>query len=302
VATRKAVSGPKPSARQMLARELTRLREQSGKTLAALGEDTTYDRAYLHKLETGVRIGSPAVIAALEAVYNTSGQLTMLWEMARNDAFPDKYKRFMKLEATATVRYEFACGTIPGLLQTEAYAREVFQAVRPRDEHELSEEIGSRLRRQDLLRGANPPHFRAVLDEAVLRRPTRDPKDWAEQLAHLVAVSQLPNVTLQVLPFGAGLHGLQGTSLTLLWLPDGSAVAYTEDAQSGTLFENATEVDALRLSYDLMRDLALSPRDSVAFIERLMEDGTPCVPDPICAPRSGANPVTATATEETASK
>lgn len=277
---RKPNAGQRPSARQMLAKELARLREESGKSLATLGEETTYDRAYLHKLETGARVGSPGVIAALNAVYGTGGHLTMLWQLAREDAFADKYKRFMELEAKATVRYEYAAGVIPGLLQTEGYAREVLQAARPRDDNDLAEQVAARLGRQDLLRGDDPPHYRAVLDESVLRRRGGDPKEWRIQLTHLVTVSQLPNITIQVLPFAAGLHALMGTSLTILWLPDGKAVAYTEDQHSGQLLESAKDVEDLRLSYDLLRDLALSPRESVAFIKRLMEDGTSCAPEP----------------------
>lgn len=277
---RKPNAGQRPSARQMLAKELARLREESGKSLATLGEETTYDRAYLHKLETGARVGSPGVIAALSAAYGTGDRLTMLWQLAREDAFADKYKRFMELEAKATVQYAYSVGAIHGLLQTEGYAREVFEATRPRDENELAEEVAARLGRQDLLRREDAPHFRAVLDESVLRRKTRDPKEWVRQLEHLVEASRLPNVTLQVLPFEAGPHALLGTSVTILWLPDGRAVAYTEDAHSGELIEDPSEVEKLRLSYDLLRDLALSPRDSVAFIERLLEENKPCAPDP----------------------
>ncbi|WP_069627113.1 helix-turn-helix domain-containing protein [Streptomyces niveus] len=277
---RKPNAGQRPSARQMLAKELARLREESGKSLATLGEETTYDRAYLHKLETGARVGSPGVIAALSAVYGTGDRLTMLWQLAREDAFADKYKRFMELEAKATVQYAYSVGAIHGLLQTEGYAREVFEATRPRDENELAEEVAARLGRQDLLRREDAPHFRAVLDESVLRRKTRDPKEWVRQLEHLLEASRLPNVTLQVLPFEAGPHALLGTSVTILWLPDGRAVAYTEDAHSGKLIEDPSEVEKLRLSYDLLRDLALSPRDSVAFIERLLEENKPCAPDP----------------------
>lgn len=277
---RKSNAGQKPSARQMLAKELARLREESGKSLAQLGEETTYDRAYLHKLETGARIGSPEVIAALSAVYRKGEHLSMLWQLAQEDAFADKYKRFMELEARATVQYAYSVGAIHGLLQTEGYAREVFEATRPRDENELSEEVAARLGRQELLRRDNAPHFRAILDESVLRRKTRDPKEWKRQLEHLLAASQLPNVTLQVLPFDAGPHALLGTSVTILWLPDGKAVAYTEDAHAGQLIEDPSEVEKLRLSYDLLRDLALSPQHSVAFIERLLEENEPCDPDP----------------------
>ncbi|QDL75469.1 XRE family transcriptional regulator [Streptomyces malaysiensis subsp. malaysiensis] len=275
---RKSVSGRKPSARLLLAAEVARLREESGKSLGQLADETTYDRTYLHKLETGVRIGSPEVIAALDRVYATGERLSMLWELARDDVFPDKYKRFMELEATATVRYEYAVSTVPGLLQTKEYAREVFWVGRPRSEDELEEQVAARVGRQELLTRDDPPHYRAVLDEAVLRRPTRDPKVWKQQLDHLLETAMWPNVTLQVLPFAAGLHDLLGGSLTVLWLPDGSSVGYVESSKTGELVENAADVEQLKLSYDLLRDLALSPRETVAFIRQVMEDSAPCDP------------------------
>ncbi|MET7766537.1 helix-turn-helix transcriptional regulator [Streptomyces sp. NPDC005393] len=275
---RKSISGRKPSARRLLAAEVARLRAESGKSLGQLADETTYDRTYLHKLETGVRIGSPEVIAALDKVYGTGERLAMLWELAREDVFPDKYKRFMELEATATVRYEYSAATVPGLLQTEAYAREVFQVGRPRSEDDLEEHVAARMGRQDLLTRDDPPHYRAVLDEAVLRRPTRDPKMWEQQLNHLVQTAEWPNVTLQVLPFAAGLHDLLGGSLTVLWLSDGRSVGYVESSKTGELVENAADVEQLKLSYDLLRDSALSPRETVAFIRQVMEDSTTCDP------------------------
>ncbi|WPB91172.1 helix-turn-helix domain-containing protein [Streptomyces malaysiensis] len=275
---RKSVSGRKPSARLLLAAEVARLREESGKSLGQLADETTYDRTYLHKLETGVRIGSPEVIAALDRVYATGERLSMLWELARDDVFPDKYKRFMELEATATVRYEYAVSTVPGLLQTKEYAREVFWVGRPRSEDELEEQVAARVGRQELLTRDDPPHYRAVLDEAVLRRPTRDSRVWKQQLDHLLETAEWPNVTLQVMPFAAGLHDLLGGSLTVLWLPGGSSVGYVESSKTGELVENAAEVEQLKLSYDLLRDLALSPRETVAFIRQVMEDSAPCDP------------------------
>ncbi|MGR3934500.1 helix-turn-helix domain-containing protein [Streptomyces sp. BRA346] len=273
---RKNASGRKPSARLLLAAEVARLREESGRSLGQLAQETTYDRTYLHKLETGVRIGSPEVIAALDKVYATGERLSMLWELAREDVFPDKYKRFMELEATATVRYEYAAATVPGLLQTKAYASEVLGVAQPGDEQELAELVAARLGRQGLLHRESPPHYRAVLDEAVFRRALSDPEEWQAQLVHLLTMAQLAHVTLQVLPFSSGLHPLIGTSLTLLWQADGSTAAYTENSHTGELVEDASGVERLRLSYDLLRDSALSPRESVAFIQRLMEDDATC--------------------------
>lgn len=274
--TRKPSSGRKPSARRMLAEELTRLRESSGKSLAELAEETTYDRTYLHKLETGIRVGSPEVMSALDKVYATGDRLLQMWELAREDVFRDKYKRFMELEAKATVRYQYAAATVPGWLQTEGYAREVLQVARTRDEHELEEQLAARLGRQEILHQDVPPHYRAVLDEAALRRGASDPVEWQRQLRHLLDMAERPKVTIQVLPFASGLHALIGTSLTLLWMPDGGSVAYLENSVTGELIEDPREVERLRLAYDWLRDAALPPQESVALIQRVLEECTTC--------------------------
>ncbi len=262
----------------MLASELARLREESGKSLGDLADETTYDRAYLHKLEKGDRIGSPDVIKVLDRAYGTGNHLSLLWELATEDAIADKYKRFMALEKEATDRYEYSLSTVPGLLQTEGYAREVLGVAPSRNEDELEELVAARLARQEWLRRDDRPPFRAILDESVLLRAPRDAKAWDAQLGHLLDAALLPNVTLQVLPLSAGVHGLVGTSLTLLWLADGTSVGYTEDAFSGQLSEDPDLVRQMRLAYDLLRDEALSPRESAAFIRHLMEDSSRCNP------------------------
>ena len=266
------------SARQVLAKELARLREQSGRSLSDLAGETTYDRTYLHKLETGVKLGSPEVMAALDKAYGTGEHLGELWELARDDVVKDRYKHFMDLEKQATMRYEYASSTIPGLLQTEEYAREQLLTARPKDEDELEEQATNRMSRQRLLYGEDPVQFRAVLDESVLRRPLRETGPWQRQLERLLETAELPNVTLQVLPFSAGLQDLLGASLTLLWMPNGTSYAYEEGTYSGDLYEDPGEVERLRLSYDLLRDSALSPRDSVALIRTILEACASCEP------------------------
>jgi hypothetical protein len=130
--------------------------------------------------------------------------------------------------------------------------------------------------RQLLLYGDSPQHFRALLDEAVLRREARDPKVWREQLERLIEDAQRPNITIQVVPFSSGLHNLLGGSLTLLWLPGGKTVAWTESSYSGDLFEEYADVEHLKLSYDLLRDAALTPAASLDLIRQAMEDSTSC--------------------------
>ncbi len=263
----------KASARHMLASELARLRGDGGRSLADLADLTTFDRSYLHKLETGAKLGSSQVMAALDGVYDTGRHLQLLWELAKDDAFRDRYKRFMELEREATVRYEYAAATVPGLLQTAAYARELLSSARPADEHDVEEQVAARLGRQGILhRDSSPLHFRALIDEAVLRRTTAGEADWREQLEALLTAAERTNITLQVVPLAVGLHGLVGTSLTLLWLPDGTTVAYTESGYGGELIEDVTEVERLRLAYDHLRDSALPPSHSVTFVRDLVKE------------------------------
>lgn len=270
---RKSGHGRRPSARLVLAAEAARLRQRSGRSIGQLAADTSYGSAYLHQLEAGELLGTPAVFAALDEVYGSGGHLGELWELARDAVFRDRFRRFMELERRATARHEYAAATVPGLFQTEEYAREQLRTARLGNEQELEEQAAARVGRQGLLVGDGAPRFLAVLDEAVLRRRLSDPAAWRRQLKRLLEISRLPVVTLQVLPFASGLQHLLGSSLTVLWMPDGSTVAYTEGSWSGELVENSEDVDRLRLSCDVLRDSALAPDRSAAFIQQLM-DGT----------------------------
>jgi hypothetical protein len=184
----------------------------------------------------------------------------------------------MRLEREATVQYKYVCSVVPGLLQTEAYAEEILAKGRPRDDAELAEQVTARMSRQDILEGDDAPHFRALLDEAVFRRAATDPKVWRDQLEALLEVGQRSGVTIQVVPFSAGLHDLLGGSLTVLWLANGKCVAYLEGSKSGELIEEPEKVEALRLSYDLLRDKTFSPESSADFIRRLIEEIPRCDP------------------------
>ncbi|MFI5940472.1 helix-turn-helix domain-containing protein [Streptomyces uncialis] len=264
------------SAKRVLAEELSRLRTVSGRSLAALSDLTTYDRAYLHKLETGKSSGTPEALAALDAVYGTGRHLQDLWELVQHDLHPDKYKRFMERERQATVRYQYAFSTLPGLLQTEGYMRELVQTHRPHTEEARENVVTARLARQAMVRGNDPQHYRVIMDESVLRRATKDKRVWHEQMAALCDAAAAPNIQLHVLPFSAGLHGLLGESLTLLWLQSGRFVAYLEGNRTADLIEAPDQVEQLHLTYDLLRDSALPPAESAQFLKDLMEGSTTC--------------------------
>ena len=261
--------------------QLARLREHAGWTLDELSDQSRYNRSYLHKLETGERPGSSEVIKTLDRVYGLKDVLFWAWEQGKNGAFLDRFSRFMDLESRATMMQKYSASVIPGLVQTEEYAYAQLKTARYRDSHALAEQLDARMKRQAILHGDNAPDLRIILDESAVFRRLPDTTGWVAQLKHLLELSDQQNMTIQLLPFSAGLQHLLGGSLTILWLPDGSSVAYEESSTTGNLIEEPGEVEQLRLSYDRLRDESLSPQKTASHIQRIMEEAQRCQsPDP----------------------
>jgi transcriptional regulator with XRE-family HTH domain len=264
----------KQDARETLSHALTTLRRKSEKSLAQLAEDTGYERSYLNRLETGHRISKRLVMEDLDSYYETDGLLVRLWKAARNSVIGNRYKLFMRYEEGAVIMHKFMTA-IPGLLQTEGYARAILSSSPNHWGPDwLEEQVLLRLSRQELLRREPAPNLRVILDEFTLRRPTPDAKVWAGQLAHLLEAAEQRSTVIQVLPFTAGVHDLMSGSLSLLWQADGTGVAYLEGNKSGHLVEDAEEVAQYRLSYDRLRDVALPPSASLDFIRTILEGKT----------------------------
>ncbi|MFC5956633.1 helix-turn-helix domain-containing protein [Streptomyces pratens] len=262
------------SGRVVLGRTLRFLREKEGKSLGRLADESGYDKSYLCRLESGERLSKVTVMEDLDGYYRSGDLLVSLWKLARIDAFKDKYKEFMRLEATARIMHKYT-PNVPGLMQTEDFAREVLSGPRTtvQEREAVEEQVAARLGRQLLLNKSPAPSVRFVIDELAFRRPAAGMETWDGQLTHIEAIAQWPNVVVQVLPFSAGIHDLMGRgSLTLLWQKDGSAAAYTEGDSGGLLMDDSGDVLRHRLSYDRLRDLALSPSDSLTFIRDVLEE------------------------------
>ncbi|WP_030814823.1 helix-turn-helix domain-containing protein [Streptomyces sp. NRRL S-337] len=275
---RRAVTGRSQEPRQRFVEELRLLRTRNGDSLRQLGETLGWDWSLFGKMESGQTLGSPEVVQALDQHYGTPGLLLTLWELAAGDPtqFKERYRRYMALEAEAVSLWHYGVSTIHGLLQTPGYARELLAAGGTTGV-ELTRQVEARIGRQTLLDGDDAPRFRTILSEAVLRTPLGDTEQWRKQLEHLIETSERRNITLHVLPFSAGLYGLDSTTVMFLRLPDGRTVAYTENAHRGELIEETSAVERLQRAYDAVRDLALSPVASRKFVMRMLEE-VPCEP------------------------
>ncbi|WP_062640498.1 helix-turn-helix domain-containing protein [Streptomyces maremycinicus] len=276
--SRRVVTGRSQEPRRRFAEELRLLRGARGESLRQVGERLGWDPSTFGKMESGESLGSPEIVEALDQHYGTPGLLLTLWELALADPsqFREQYRRYMVLEAEAVSLWHYAVSAPPGLLQTPGYAREALAAGGLRGD-DLHQQVEARMGRRKLLEGKEAPQFRAILSEAVLRTQLHDRQEWREQLEHLAEVSERPNITVHVLPFSAGPHGLMNSAMMFLRLPDARTVAYSENDVRGELVEENRSVEQLQRAYDAMRDLALSPVESRKFITRMLEE-VPCEP------------------------
>ncbi|SEG16902.1 Helix-turn-helix domain-containing protein [Actinacidiphila yanglinensis] len=272
--------GPWLSARAVYASELASRRELSGMSLVQLAALCRYEQSYLHRLERGQRLGTVEAAGALDRVYKTGTLLVKLWHLAKRETQERPFLGPAALEATASSIQEYAPSAVPYLLQTPRYAEEQLRAGRPQGGNTVTDEVAARIARQGILTGttatpgttgAAPVHYRGLLDEAVIRREARDPGTWTGQLEHLIETALLPGVSLHLVPFGAGPHHLRG-ALELIYLRDGRTLACTQSGWSCHLVEEPEDVEPLRLAYDLLRDTALTPAESLALLRAAHED------------------------------
>ncbi|WP_031171565.1 helix-turn-helix domain-containing protein [Streptosporangium roseum] len=174
-------------------------------------------------------------------------------------------------EAGAAViqTYEMAC--VPGLLQTEAYARAIIEAAHL--ENDVDRRVQARLARQAVLSRDNPPQFWAVIDEAALRRIVGGPTVMAEQLRHIIKVAEQPNVAVQVLPFEAGAHAaLMGAFVILDFESElDSSLVYVENETDALYLEEPPVLHRYNVVYSHVQSRSLSPEESLLLMESLAE-------------------------------
>ncbi|MFJ2764730.1 helix-turn-helix domain-containing protein [Streptomyces prasinus] len=250
-----------------------RLRTAAGMTQAELGARTHVVSTRITQIERASGAKPTLELArALDAVLGADDLLVELWPYVYREAFPDWSRRFMEYSERAGAIKQYAAHVVPGLLQTEDYARAVLSldALLESDE-QLEERVAARMGRQGRLSSPDRPELCVVLDEAVLRRPIGDHAVMRKQLARLIDAAAERHITVQVLPFDQGGHEAMGGSLTVLTLPDDSEVAYTEGADYGQLIEETTDVGRYKVIYDRLRAAALPPVMSLGMIRSAME-------------------------------
>ncbi|OIK07213.1 helix-turn-helix domain-containing protein [Streptomyces monashensis] len=272
--------------RRRLGQELRRLRELKGMTAEEVAERLLVSQSKISRLENGRRSISQRDVRDLCGVYEVEDQriVDSLMEMARDSrqqgwwhTFGDiPYSVYIGLETDAESLRVYEPQLVTGLLQTHAYAEALVQGALPETSPaDIEKRVQVRLRRQERITAEGTPlRLWVVLDEAALRRVVGSRLVMREQLDHLIEMSQLPHVTVQVLPFEVGAHpGLNG-QYAILEFTDAadSSVVYLEGVTSDLYLEKAQDVQKYAVMYEHLRAQSLNVEQSRQFIAKVAKE------------------------------
>ncbi|MFL4948723.1 helix-turn-helix domain-containing protein [Streptomyces sp. MMS24-I31] len=252
-------------------RQLKLRREAAGLRAAEFGAAVGYGEDLVYKVEGGKRIPRQDYLNRADEVLRAGGLIAATWEDVKRVRYPKKVRELGKLEAQAVEIALYECHIIPGLLQTPEHARAVIGAAQPPySPDDVERMVAARLARQSVFERSPAPALSFVVEEGVLRRPIGGTMAWRQQLERLLEVGRLHNVVLQVMPMNCDTHsGLDGR-IELLKFPDGTAAGRSEGAFNGRPTSEPRHLRILELRYGTIRAQALSPRESLAFIEQLL--------------------------------
>ncbi|MFB6751638.1 helix-turn-helix transcriptional regulator [Streptomyces sp. NPDC056353] len=253
-------------------RQLKLWRESAGLTQAEFGAAIGYGEELVSSVERGRRIPRPEYLDRADEVLGGGGRIAAMKGDVAEARYPKKVRDVKRLEADAVEICSYNNSVIDGLLQTEEYARAVFGSRRPQfGEDELEQRVVARLSRQEVLCSPTArPLLSFVLCEATLRRLIGGMAVMRAQLERLLEVAQLRNVDLQVLPLSREENSGLGGPFRLLKLKDGASVGLNEVQLTNRVITEAKETTVLDMRYGIIRAQALTPRESLAFIEKML--------------------------------
>jgi transcriptional regulator with XRE-family HTH domain len=272
--------------RRRLALELRRLREVARLTCEEVAEHLECSASKISRVETGRVSVSPRDVRDMLKLYGVPEQqrdsLVQLsrdsrqkgWWHAYGEINP-KLATYVGLESAASEIRVYEVNLIPGLLQTEEYARTMIRSGTMNGNlADVDRMVALRMARQPALTRNDPPMLWTVVDEAALRRRVGGTELMRSQLEHVLELSSLKNVAMQVIPFGAGAHPAMGRPFVILVFPEriDPDVVYLEDLTSALYLEDVDEVDRYNVFFNQLRATALSFDDSAALVTSVLKD------------------------------
>jgi transcriptional regulator with XRE-family HTH domain len=267
---------------EALASQLRAWRKRMNWTQVELGEKIGYSASAISGVESTDRAPSADFARAFDKIFDTPGfdeeagtpgTFLTLYELVAREAYPAFFAPVVPYERQAVRHHGWALGDIPGLLQTEDYARALIESSHPgADAAAVDRLVKARLDRQAVLHGEHPPMLWYVLDEGLLRHLVGGPATMGAQLDALADAAETPKVVIQVLPFTADSYVGTDGSIRIYEFADAPTVCYTECYSGGRIVEAPAEVAELMTILNLIRVSALSPRKSLELIRQIRRE------------------------------
>jgi transcriptional regulator with XRE-family HTH domain len=267
---------------------LRRLREASGITREAAGDTIRASSSKISRLELGRVSSKERDVADLITLYGVTDAeereilLTLArqanapgWWREYGDVLPNWFETYLGLEQAASVIRTYEPQLVPGLLQTEDYARAIMLLRHLHMSHsEIERRVALRMARQAFLNQPGAPDLWVALDEAALRRPLGDQEVQKAQLLHLIEMAQRPNITLQIVPFDVGAHAAVGGPFTILRFsePDLPDVVYLEHLTSALYLDKKRDIVEYLAIMDNLCIQAESPTDTLSLLRKVINE------------------------------
>ncbi|MGW2648351.1 helix-turn-helix domain-containing protein [Streptomyces sp. NPDC001393] len=248
------------------------LREHAGLSRAEFAELVRFSKHTVESVELGRRMPDESFVERAEEALGNTGALRRAAKfLTRGEAgLAAWFRRWARLERVAVSLCTYECRLVPGLLQSAAYARAVFEGTVPvAPDDQLEDFMARRMERQRMLFERPTTPFSFIVEEHVFRRRFGDAEQMRELFDHVLEMSEPRNVMLQIVPLESGLHACLDGPLQLLETHKGQRLAYSEGQQNGRLIADPKEVSLLRQRYDTLRSQALNTKDSRGLLERL---------------------------------
>ncbi|SMF77098.1 helix-turn-helix transcriptional regulator [Streptomyces sp. Amel2xC10] len=247
------------------------LREHAGLSREEFAERVCFSKHTVASVELGRRMPERDFVErAEEATGNTGALRRAVPHLSRQAGLASWFRQWARLETQAATLWTYECRVVPGLLQTERYARAVTESVPPvKDEYQVTEQVTARLERHRLFDRRPPITFSFIIEQSLLERGTGGPDVTRELLDSLLERSSQFNVELQVMPRHQPDHAGFDGPLMLLETPDNTWLGYAEGQRGGILVSEPKEVSIMFQRYARLRSQALTPDDSRSLLTRL---------------------------------
>ncbi|MER5749684.1 helix-turn-helix transcriptional regulator [Streptomyces sp. NPDC002088] len=279
------MAGSPTARRRRLSIELKKLREQSALTCAQVGQALDWSGSKVNRMETGSGRVQPSDIDALCRFYDTSDELREFlmglarqakmrgWWQVHGAGVPEWFNIYIGLEQDASTFRQYQCELVPGLMQTEAYTCELHKTGGHLSPEDIGRAVRVRMERQAMLRQADAPDTWFVVNEGALRNVIGDRALMREQLERVLDDTDLPSVTLQILPFDSGTYPATG-SFTMLGFPaqEDPDLVYRDGITDAVYLEGEHHVREYTKAFDGLRAAALSPQRSIQLIKSVLKE------------------------------